>query len=256
MLGDRTTRPSVRQIAAPKRGGVRLLTMLDPATQGRYVSLVAAAAPAIEARLTPAVIANRVRQARVRPPRLELEPTAEARDRFVRMALALCRAPFVLVSDVENCYPAIAPEVVGAALERSGVRPPLVRELLGLLAELSPFGVRGLPVGPPPSAVLANAVLATVDEALAGAGRRHIRWVDDVWVAAASRTDAEETRWMLRDALDGLGLRVSVRKTRIAASGDVRPDGVSAATSEYHRRAHAHPLPGVARPDVVAPRRG
>jgi len=247
---------AVRQVAVPKRNGVRLLTRLDPATEVRYVSLVAAAVPAIEAALRPVVVANRVRRASVRPPMLRLEPTAEARERFVTMASELCRAPFVVVADVENCYPSVGLDALATVLERRGVSRGTRQALLALLARLSAFGVRGLPVGPLPSAILANAVLAAVDDELARAGRRYVRWVDDVWVAATSWADAEGILAVLEAALGGVGLRLSARKTRIAVSTDVSPRAVSPVGSQYHRPADAHPLPGVARPDAVAPGRG
>lgn len=256
MRPDRVRPPTVRRIPASKREGFRLLTLLDSATDARYVSLVAAATPAIEARLRPAVVANRVRRASVRPPRLGLEPTVEARDRFDAAARELCRAPFVAVADVENCYPSISPGALIAALDRTGVASGTTRGLIRLLDELAPFGIRGLPVGPVPSAVLANAVLAAIDDDLALAARRFVRWVDDVWIAAASRADAEDVIGRIGMALHGLGLRLSERKTRIVAGADVAPNGVSAVGPEYHRPAHAHPLPGVARPDAIAPRGG
>src|SRR3712207_9203680 len=43
-----------------------------------------------------------------------------------------------------------------------------------------------------PISVLANAVLAGVDEALAGVGHPHLRWVDDVVVAIPSVSAAAE----------------------------------------------------------------
>jgi Reverse transcriptase (RNA-dependent DNA polymerase) len=256
VLADRTRPSTVRQVAAPKRGGVRLLTALDAARQDRYVSLVAAAAPAIESRLGPRAVANRVRYASIHPPRLRLEPSAQARERFVAMASDLCRSPLVVIADVEDCYPSIGPGPLAASLDRTGVPPGTTRALIALLGELSTFGVRGLPVGPVPSAVLANTVLASVDEDLVRADRTHIRWVDDVWVAASCRRDAERVLAGLRLALARLGLRPSARKTRIAASVDISPAGVSDVGSQYHRPAHAHPLPGVPCSDAVAPRRG
>ena len=81
-----------------------------------------------------------------------------------------------------------------------------------LLTSLEGVGVRGLPVGPDASAVLANAVLAPVDRALREAGIDHLRWVDDV---VLSGPDPEAAVSTLREALGRIDLRLNERKTRI-----------------------------------------
>ena len=70
----------------------------------------------------------------------------------------------------------------------------------------------GLPVGPEPSAVVANAVLTPVDRALSDAGIRHLRWVDDLVLAAEDPGAALE---VLRGSLATVGLRLNERKTRV-----------------------------------------
>jgi histidine ammonia-lyase len=95
-------------------------------------------------------------------------------------------------------------------------------------------GVRGLPVGPDASAVLANVVLAPVDRTLADEGIEHLRWVDDIVVTAA---DPRAALSAIRRALERIGLRLNERKTRIvdpaslrgrpSVSGCRRADGAS-----------------------------
>ena len=63
------------------------------------------------------------------------------------------------------------------AARRAGGAP---EPLLAQLARLGQTGVRGLPVGPDPSAWMAEAVLAIADERARLAGTAPIRWVDDV----------------------------------------------------------------------------
>ena len=78
----------------------------------------------------------------------------------------------------------------------------------------------GLPVGPLPSAVVANAVLAVVDREIASAGWRHVRWVDDVWASARDRRHAERALHGLRLALAAEGLELNEAKTEILDAAD------------------------------------
>src|SRR5205807_804496 len=105
----------------------------------------------------------------------------------------------VVHADVRRCYPSITPGTVAGALEELGACGEDVRAVVALLDRFQEEGVSGLPVGPDPSAVLANAVLASVDRTLERLGCRHVRWVDDVW---ASARDADHAR----SALDRLRL--------------------------------------------------
>jgi hypothetical protein len=76
--------------------------------------------------------------------------------------------------------------------------------------------VRGLPIGPEPSAVLANAVLAEMDGAIRRAGARHLRWVDDVFLWG-TRADVRRALGALDDALSRAGLALHPEKTRVLA---------------------------------------
>jgi hypothetical protein len=206
---------AVRLVPSPKAGGTRWLTELDPTLTARYAALVAPAVPTVETRLLPAVMANRVARALVAPPRIELEPWAAARTRFEAAAAALAAsARGVLLTDVRDCYGSITPHVAARALRWMGVGAGPTAGIEGFLRNLSGAGVRGLPIGPAPSAVLANAVLADVDRALVGAGFRHLRWVDDLLVFLEASADAARALRVVSNALRSLGLEVAVEKTR------------------------------------------
>ncbi len=247
MLEPDASHPRVRLVAAPKPGGARWISILEPWSAAAYAEAVGAVAPCIEASLSDAVAANRV----LSTPNglLRLEPWTRARRRFlvaVRRRTTACGA--VLLADVRNCYPSIGPALVGERLRAIGGRPADAERVADVLTSFTDDGVRGLPIGPEPSAVLANAVLATADEAVADAGASHVRWVDDFVVFATDEWHAVRVLARLRDALEPLGLALSMRKTRIlndprAIATWLSSSGVSGTGARYHRRADAHPLP-------------
>jgi hypothetical protein len=194
----------------------RTLTWLHPALAGRYVALVAAIADAVESRLATAVAANRVVSASVTPPTIRLAPWRVERAEFAARLARLSReAPYLVFADVRDCYGAIRPAVVEASLERLGCEPASVRAVGSFLRSLARRGVRGLPIGPDASAVLANAVLARVDDSLAAARLHHLRWVDDVVVATAGRGGAAAVLELLAEALADVGLELNELKTKI-----------------------------------------
>ena len=203
--------PRVRFVRIRRAGGERRLAILDRATRDRYVRLVAASADAVEACLSDAVVANRVRSWRLEPPELRLRPWRVERRVFAaRLNTLAGRARTIVFADVRRCYASISAATVGKTLRRDGVGA--ADELERFLHELEGAGVPGLPVGPEPSAVVANAVLTPVDRALSDAGIRHLRWVDDLVLAAEDPGAALE---VLRGSLATVGLRLNERKTRV-----------------------------------------
>jgi hypothetical protein len=182
------------------------MAVLEPFDEAVYRQLVVQVAGVLERRLGPAVLANRIAAAP-----LVLEDWRAAHARWRRAVGPAARGLRVHV-DVADCYGSIRPEVVAASLRAAGADP---RALLRLLHELADHGVRGLPVGPEPSAVLANAVLARVDLAVAAAGVPHVRWVDDVVAFAPDLRRAVRVTDAVRRELEALGLRPNEAKTRI-----------------------------------------
>jgi hypothetical protein len=79
-----------------------------------------------------------------------------------------------------------------------------------------------LPVGPEPSAVLANLVLAGADRTLREAGAPHIRWVDDFVVFTAGRAQSIRALDALRRSLGESGLELSEPKTKILDVDEAR----------------------------------
>jgi hypothetical protein len=95
--------------------------------------------------------------------------------------------------------------------------------VVSFLRRLEAIGIVGLPVGPEPSPVLANAVLAAVDRSLAAFGITHLRWVDDVVAVAAGPVEAERVLAIVRTALEPVGLELNERKTRVVVDPSTLP---------------------------------
>jgi reverse transcriptase-like protein len=221
---------------APARPGrrVREVTVLHPALAARYTALVSAVALRVDEGLSPSVAANRVAIASVDPPRLILRSFRDERVAFGRRLARLARrTPCLLFADVRECYRSIAPDVVAASLRALGCDGASVDGVAVFLRTLQELDVEGLPVGPDPSAVLANAVLAEADRALERLGAPHLRWVDDLVVGVDGSRGAATVLEVAREAFDRVGLRLNDAKTRLVldpASGPL-PRGISVARS-------------------------
>jgi len=201
-----------RTIEVPRRsGGVRVLALLDPAVHSRYRALVTRVGTDVERLLGPGVLAGRCRP--VRGTGFHLEPWRRAWPRYLRLVHEMARREEPLLhADIRDCFASIRPNVVTDALRALGASPEDVRGIGRLLDRFERDGVRGLPVGPEPSAVLANAVLASVDRTLAGEGLSHVRWVDDV--VLEPRADPAAALEAFRAGAAAVGLRAAEEKCR------------------------------------------
>jgi hypothetical protein len=191
----------------------------------RFTSLVAAVAPAVEARLSPNVLANRVAFSSADPPLLALHGWRGERRRFTeRLHPLAASASAVVFTDVARCYGSIGPDAVGDALSACRVPDVLNRRIVAMVDVFPRVGVNGLPVGPNASAVLANAVLSAVDVALDGTRLRWLRWVDDIVVALEEDHQADEALAAVDAALASVGLERNHVKTRMVVPPI--PDGI------------------------------
>jgi hypothetical protein len=183
----------------------------------RYEAAVGAIVPAVERALTPGVFANRARPV---PGGVALAPWREARRRYERAMAAGTTGPWraAFVGDVARCYPSIGAGTVRDALRHLGVAEPELRGVTDLLAEFQDRGVPGLPVGPAGSAVVANAVLASVDRALARAvGGPALWWVDDVVVFTPDLALARRARSAFDRSLERIDLLAHPSKCGVVA---------------------------------------
>ena len=207
----------VRFETISKPGGVRLLARLSGPIAAEYLDAVTAVVPRIEQELSRAVVAERValRRPTARGSRIVATdlPTARAQARARATRLVRVRPGPVILADVRSCYATIAPAVVERQLRLLGCAED-ASTVRAVLEGLSELGVRGLPVGPRASAVLANAALARVDEEIADAGALHLRWVDDLAVFPGDR-DPERVLDRVGEALHHLGLSLATEKCAI-----------------------------------------
>jgi hypothetical protein len=198
-------------------GGTRLLAVLDPAVHARYRELVARLAPAVDRSLGPEVGAARCLP---RQGGLVLEPwrTAWRRHRWAVGALARRSGPALRV-DVRDFFGSVELDPLCDALTRAGAGRGDVESLRALLHRFAADGIRGLPVGPEPSAVLANLALAEADRALTRLGLPFVRWCDDVTIGLG-RTAPGDAVEAWAGALRPRGLHPAPEKTRLIEPGE------------------------------------
>lgn len=193
-------------------GGERILVDLVPWADRAYLAATLRAVGARERRLGPAVVANRITRYG-RP-----EPWRQAHARWRRDLAAAVRegsSAAAFTGDVRDCYGSISPALVERRLSAVGGDPAAGRVILEMLDACAAHGVTGLPVGPVASGILANVVLAVIDDHLRTAGLPHRRWVDDVVTLAPDRRTATRAHDAFRRGLDDLRLEPHLGKTGV-----------------------------------------
>jgi hypothetical protein len=134
-----------------------------------------------------------------------------------RAAAALARGSGAVVrTDVRAFYPSVTPSVTFRALVNLDVDRRLAAGVATMLEGWGSEGYAGLPIGPPGSAVIANAILAPVD---AAPKSPYLRWVDDYLVGVERERDVPTVLDRLDSALEDVGLERSVPKTAILPGG-------------------------------------
>ena len=202
-------------------GKRRLLTTLDEAEAALYRRVTALALP----RRPPDLRAFGCERPRGRRPWCDERVAWRA-----ELRLALASADAVVASDVADCYPSIGERAIRMASSWAEGEP---EPLLAFLARVRAAGSGdGLPVGPGPSAAIADAVLSIADERARAAGLVPVRWVDDVVFAGDGGQVARAARaW--GTALRELGLREHEGKRRTVR--DVRNVAASSPASQPER---------------------
>ncbi|MFN8232444.1 MAG: RNA-directed DNA polymerase [Actinomycetota bacterium] len=200
-------------------GGERWLTRLPADLNAAYSSAVDGLAALIDRSLGEGVVANRWSPCTADG----LEPWAVARGRLGRRMRAIdpaLRGSTIVRSDVLACYASIGRAAVAASLPAGDPHAALLGRTL---ARIHARGGAGLPVGPPPSGVIANAVLAAADRAVEATGARYVRWVDDVLMFADGPRQARRAFDAWRVALGRAGLEVNEAKTAIGVDPEELP---------------------------------
>jgi len=128
---------------------------------------------------------------------------------------------WVVDLDIEKCYDSIPHEPLIDRVARrisDGKVLDLIRSFLqsGVMAELNVrHETTGTPQGGIISPVLANIFLHDLDVAMEARGVAWVRYADDVVALCRSREEAEQVLELIREVLNGLGLKLSPEKTRI-----------------------------------------
>jgi hypothetical protein len=222
--GPALRRPIRWELSPKPGGGTRRLARLDAADEARFARAVARAVPFVRRTLGEGSHANRLLAWHPREG-LILEPWVPARRRLVRRAKRFARdARWVAITDVRDCYPSITPAAVKARLQTLGTPAAAADEIETWLRAFAGEGVDGLPIGPVASAVLADAVLSTGDEAIHLPGVEHLRWVDDVVIFAPDRRTGLRALDALRGSLSAVGLELHEGKTMVFSD----PEAVAA----------------------------
>ncbi len=206
------TAPRTYTIPKPA-GGHRLMTELSPRDARVWLGLANAAAPAVERWLGPEVLGNRwdIAGGALRPVRPALRVARE-------VAACLAASSETLVrTDVRDCYGSIRPGALESSLRRAGVSREAAARAARAAGAWNEQGIPGLPVGPEPSALFANAVLGSADSALRRAGLRFARWVDDLLVDPGHRAPSDVLA-VLDEAWASVGLVRAEHKTSLGLS--------------------------------------
>jgi len=128
---------------------------------------------------------------------------------------------WVVDLDIEKCYDSIPHDpLIDRVAQRiaDGKVLDLIRRFLtsGVMEEMNlRHETTGTPQGGIISPVLANIFLHDLDMALERRGTAWVRYADDVVALCRSREEAEQVLAFIREILHGLGLKLSLEKTRI-----------------------------------------
>jgi hypothetical protein len=204
------------------------MVLLDAVDAARLHEPVRAVARRVDAAMSAAVIADRLTCGNLAPHGYGwLLPWLPALGRLRSRASALASdgRHILLRTDVADCYASIASDRVESALVRLGAHPSEAGRVRGVLEALTEAGVRGLPVGPAASSILANAVLSAGDRSLEGTA--FLRWVDDYLVFVRTEAEASAALDRLGETLDRVGLRLSEHKTSVGSAGGLSGVGCS-----------------------------
>jgi reverse transcriptase-like protein len=130
---------------------------------------------------------------------------------------------FIGVTDIADFFPRIYQHRLINALEATtaGTQRDKIRALEKMLFRFSEGTSYGIPIGPPASRLLAEAVLIDVDSTLISYGVDFIRFVDDYVIFSERPQDAEYAIRVLGETLFlNHGLTLQTAKTKVMSAAD------------------------------------
>lgn len=131
-------------------------------------------------------------------------------------------ATFVLSTDITDFYPRVYHHRLENALQQATANKEAVRRILFLLSKIASDTSYGLPVGGNAARLLAELVLNRVDRLLLSHSIDFARFVDDYYIYADSRTEAQSALVFLSEALLIEGLALSRSKTRLMTRAEFK----------------------------------
>lgn len=154
----------------------------------------------------------------------ELYATSHAWNQFWARCYKMAEgSSTVLVADIADFYNQIYHHTVENQLGESGWPNQAIKWVVRLLESTSAKVSRGVPVGPHPVHLLAEASLIPVDNSLAARGIQFCRFVDDIIIFTNSDTDARAALYALAEILDKQQrLHLQNIKTEVLPSGKFR----------------------------------
>ncbi len=218
-LNDYDGYAPIRSFAPKSRLSVRRVTLLHPFDFILYTSLVLRLKDGISKSRLPADKVFSYRTEKTKPRQL-YSPSPSLREFKAAAAKKIeSRAGlFVGMTDIADFFPRIYHHRLINALEATSSNAVRghVRALEKMLSRFSGGTSYGIPIGPPASRVLAEAVLIDVDSTLVSYGIDFIRFVDDYVIFAEKPNDAEYGIRILGETLFlNHGLTLQTAKTRV-----------------------------------------
>lgn len=202
--------------------GLRRATQLDPLDSLVYAAMVFEVAQIIDASRVPrdVVCGYRVAEPEVLAESGVLYRSGDRKVLAEQAREAAAGARCVLVADITDFYNQISDKKLQQALEDAGIKERRARNMVQFLARVRDHaptrGIRGIPVGPHPSALLAECTLTEVDRFLQRSGAKYVRLNDDFRIFCNSEAAARRLHYALYQHLSGPhGLTLN-EKTRIA----------------------------------------
>lgn len=209
-----------RGVAWPKaRGGFRVVHQLEPLDAIVYVALVHSVASQIgKSRMGPEVACSY----RILVDRSSFFAGGSGFARYRNQCERLSQKyKYVLTTDISDFYNQIYLHRVCNALDLVAANKGVGAEIERFITKLNNKASQGIPVGPAPSVVLAEAVMMDVDQHIANEGFDHVRYVDDIRIFSDSKEALERCLESLVIYLhDAHRLNVVGEKTAVKTTAD------------------------------------
>lgn len=213
-----------RSMPAPKaRGGYRIVHQLEPLNAITYTALGYMVAPGVEAHRVASDVAFSYR---IKLSSSSFFADGNGYQPFLKRCRELsARHPFVLATDIADFYNRIYLHRVANSISAVGCPSGTGRTVETFLMNLNGKTSQGIPIGPAPSIIMAEAVLTDLDQFLANHGAIHARYMDDFRIFGRSR---EHLEGLLEDLVSHLfdqhRLQVASAKTSIRESSSFAAD--------------------------------